>query len=177
MYFYVLMVPVLIGSIITIYILWNLKRHDEVLFRFCQVRRNAMAMLREAGLGLTKEEYDFLREFVDTLSQIIHDYDDQKTKMFDLERSSTHFENAEILVEKIKQVGLSGNQKINELGHQFELAVALAFFRYTPISTFVVPVAMAIFPYVAKFCRRWISNQARNLFHQAQRAYNICHSH
>ena len=177
MYFYVLMVPVLIGSIITIYILWNLKRHDEVLFRFCRVRRNAMAMLRETGLDLTKEEYVFLREFVESLSRIIHDYNDQKAKMFDLKRSSAHFENAEVLAEKIKQVGLSGNQKISELGHQFQLAVALAFFRYTPIMTFIVPIAMAVFPYIAKFCRGWISNQARILFHQARRAYDICHLH
>ena len=89
MTFYVILTPVLIGALYMILRLRGLKKHDEVLYMFCQVRRETMDLIREHNFELAEEDYSALKEIADVTGATIHDYQLCKIYVFNFRRFLT----------------------------------------------------------------------------------------
>lgn len=126
--FYLLMVPVLLMEVCMLLYLYRRRRHDKVLFRFCQIRRDLMQLLRDRGSSLSREEYKDARELLNVLSFTIHNYRDQKTKIFD-GRKFLRFRNS---AEKIRQAEPSADPEIAALYVRTAHALVRGFIAYTP---------------------------------------------
>ena len=75
---YIAIAPVLIYSLFIIHKFNKLKKHDTVLYRFCQIRRNIMKLLRDNYLDLTVDSYKTLRNLLRNINLAIHDYNNLK---------------------------------------------------------------------------------------------------
>ena len=74
MFFYILMIPVLFFSVLMIIHLRRLKKHDEVLYTFCQNRREIMFMIREENFALSKKDYFDLRKLAEVNNKTIRHF-------------------------------------------------------------------------------------------------------
>lgn len=59
------------------------RKHDRVLYRFCQIRRDVMDVLRSENQSLSAEDYAAGRRLLDFLNLTISLYREHRTKMFD----------------------------------------------------------------------------------------------
>ncbi len=131
MTFYIFIVPVILVSLYMILLLRGLKKHDQVLYAFCQVRRDAMSLVREHNLALTRDDYLALREIVDATSATIHDYNLCKIYVFNFRRFLA-------AIRRFKGIELKTNEgevlkyEIVRLRNSFGRALVFSFFTFTP---------------------------------------------
>ncbi len=146
---YIFIVPVILMSVGMLYRLQRLTKHDKVLYKFCQLRRDTIQVLREKSFNLTKEEFFSIRELLFTLDEAIHNYDRLKIEIFTLgEFVGEHFRKVKATVTKTKdtvtvgvvsaQFELPKNTKIRELYQAYFAAMFFAFFVYTPFIRFTI---------------------------------------
>ncbi len=130
MYFYFLIIPVLIGSC---YMIWRLRRmakHDRVLFRFCQNRRDIMAIIRGRNFDLPREDYIALRELLEVTNNTIHEYNVHKTSLFDFRKFIRDAQRLNSIRRKMEELD-NMNTDVAHLYHKFGLSMLYAFFTYT----------------------------------------------
>src|ERR1700758_3289461 len=82
MVFYVGMVPVLFMLARALGHLQMLKKHDHVLYGFCDIRRDLMKYLREAGSDLSAKDYAFAMDIAGLLNHTVHNYRQHKERTF-----------------------------------------------------------------------------------------------
>ncbi len=134
----ILLFSLVLWLILETYRMHELKKHDENLFEFCAVRRDAMKLLRDNYDTLTKKEYIHLYKVIASDSGTIHAYNDYKTILFDFRRFTAFIKatkrmsrNAESLLEK----AASDNSKIIAIEERYLIAVLKSFFAFTPFLT------------------------------------------
>lgn len=88
MTYYIFMTPVLLMIVAMILRLRALKKHDKVLYAFCQLRRDTMSLIREHNYDLCRQDYIALRDIEDGLSDTIHDYNMHKVYLFNFRKFS-----------------------------------------------------------------------------------------
>lgn len=146
MFFYLLTVPVLMASIYMAYKLRELEKHDRVLYRFCAVRRNAMAVIRDKSESLSQEEYAALRDVVSFSGLIIHDYHNFKLALFHLRLPVRH-------VSLAKEVEVQADSRpvlcddVACVQNDFVTAVARAILSFVPapkLAIFVISVLLRL---------------------------------
>ena len=125
------MTPPLLASLYMILHLHNMRKHDQVLYRFCQLRREAMSLIREHNFNLTKEDYVALREITEVTSATIHDYNRCKIYLFNFRRLLRTIRQIENLEPKINK-GRALKGQIKGLRNRFGDAMVFAFFTFTP---------------------------------------------
>lgn len=123
-----------------------IKKHDRVLFNFCQVRRDAIGILREKNLNIPKKEYTALRHILEILNMTIHNYDEMKASFFNVR--SRFFKSIKEFAknrEQIEQIDIPDNQDIVDIYNKFGCALLFAFFSYTPFIKSELCLKLAIF--------------------------------
>ena len=139
--FYLLVVPALLMQAVMLAYLYQLRRHDSVLYRFCQIRRDVMALLREQSETLSPEEYHDARELLDVLGFTIHNYQDQKSTMFD-GRKFLRFRRS---AERVRQARHSDNPQLVELHKRTAMALVRGFIAYTPFFASELALRLVLF--------------------------------
>ena len=110
-----------------LFYLRRLKKHDKVLYRFCQLRRETMSIIREANFDLKPEDYAVLRALVEKTSDTIHDFNNCKVSLFNVRKLSEQVSRAKM----IEALDVE-NPQIQKLCLGYTLAMLRAFFTFTP---------------------------------------------
>lgn len=134
--FYLLVVPVVILQLVMLFKLYHLRKHDRVLYRFCQVRRELMELLREKGQNMSSRDHDFARHMVASLHSAIHNFKDHKKRMFDFWLIVEAARQFRISVEDLKSLPTTDNRKLLQVKQKFGRSIVLALIAYTPIVGF-----------------------------------------
>lgn len=110
-------------------------KHDDVLFPFCQLRRDVMKYRYEAIIGdtLSREEIESLRRLSRALDGTIRNYKQHKTVMFNIRKVARYIKQYRHAVKQIKPVDVTNNAKIQEFHTRFGHLLAKAFIAYTPL--------------------------------------------
>lgn len=121
-------------------------KHDQVLFPFCQLRRDIMRHLLDNLDTLTPEEYRPLRKLLDMLDATIHNYNRHKTRMFNLRtilRQTTHYRRTK---KRAERVDIPEDSLAVEFYFRFFHLLAKAFLAYTPLIRW--ELALKIFAFI-----------------------------
>ena len=130
---YLLLIPFSFVSLLVILHLRNIKRHDVVLYKFCQVRRESMQFLRNNWESLPKKEYVALRELLETLNTIINKYNEHKAVLFSLGRLIKHIKEFNSFSKKIQPVEAPETEEIRQFYLETSKSFLYGFFAYTPL--------------------------------------------
>lgn len=130
MTYYIFMTPVLLMIVAMILRLRALKKHDKVLYAFCQLRRDTMSLIREHNYDLCRQDYIALRDIEDGLSDTIHDYNMHKVYLFNFRKFSA-------ALRRLKpQMNITSGERlrpeITRLRRSCGQVLILAFFTFTP---------------------------------------------
>lgn len=127
------------------------QKHDTVLFRLCQTRRDIMKILRDRGFNLSKEEYLVLRELLQAVSGMIHHYEKCKATVFNLRKIKNYAKNLKKQDDDIARFDNVRDEEIREVIRSFRLNMFLAFFAYTPLmkSGFVLYLLAKFFKFLS----------------------------
>lgn len=149
--FYVTVVPSTLLLLVMLFDLRKTTKHDKVLYRFCQIRRDITTMMFTDGSNLSKSDYRVLRTTLDVTSSAIHNFNHYKTTLFNfrwfMERLKEYRKNAS----KIDRLATS-NERINNLKKNLALAMFCAFLSYTPLirSQLLVELFLAVLSFMIK---------------------------
>lgn len=143
--FYVCIVPALIMSMYMIVYLRNLRKHDNVLYRFCQIRRKAMSILRNDGFGMQGQDYVSLRVLVENLNITINNYKECKTVLFNFRRFNKYLTEYKISAQEVEQFKLPNDERIKALVRDFSIALFRAFLEYTPLIRSEIAIRIILF--------------------------------
>lgn len=107
------------------------KKHDEHLFRLCELRRATIKIMFDQRDSLSRNDYIALRKLVGALSLTINNYRNHKTVIFNFRRFMAHVRELKSLDNKTRVI-TTKNKEINDLKNRFNRALCLAFLAYTP---------------------------------------------
>lgn len=133
MVFYIIMVPILALSMAMLAYLRRLKKHDKVLYEFCQIRREIMAILRRDLFETENDKYVGLRELLDSTGNAIHYYNDNKATMFNYRRYKQWLMDTRESAESVENLHLPNDPELQKIRHHFCQAMVAAFCAYTPL--------------------------------------------
>lgn len=142
--FYVAVIPVFAVMLCMILHLHHVRKHDLVLYRFCQIRRDLMRYLRQNGYEMNGGDYAAARQLLVALNHIIHDYNLHKSALFNgrqFFRFLHEYDNSSQKVEVVK----TDNVKIASLRSEASAALTKAFFVYTPLFKHEIFLKLSIF--------------------------------
>ena len=135
---YLAILPSLVLCFFALVYLHYVRKHDRVLFRFCQIRRDMMSLLRERGTELSKEDYAALRFFLKGINNLVQRYSVHKFKMFNARAFVAWVRNNAKLLEESAAIPESDDKEIQALQLRTTIAIALGFFAYTRFLRFEV---------------------------------------
>lgn len=140
--YYALLLPALVVLVVAGYRLFHLRRHDRVLQRFWETRRNVLQFLQENGEELSPEEYKEVRTLIAFLDDKIEHYDARKDDLFNLRKADLSKED---VMEALEFIGTEDEEsdELSQLYAETSLAMGAAFYAYTPF-TILLPVALVV---------------------------------
>lgn len=109
----------------------ELRKHDEHLFRFCELRRDAISLLYNERETLSRNDYIALRKILKTLNLTINNYRTHKTVTFNLRRFLAYVKELRSLDHDTGKIS-TNNKDIINLNYRMHHVVCLAFLAYTP---------------------------------------------
>ena len=110
-----------------------LKKHDIILYNFCQIRREVMNIIRDNFDEIDRETYEVLRKLLDTLNIAIHNYNQFKSSIFNLGNLLKSAKETQRYVLRIENVKLPEDESIHSLYRKLNIAMLKAFLSYTPL--------------------------------------------
>lgn len=122
----------LLLSIYMIIKLHALKKHDDVLFRFSQLRRDMMGYLRSKTTKIPRDDYIELRKLLDIVNSTIHNYDDHKQGLFRIDEFFKETRTVYKSVNKAKSKEIKNNAKVKGFYHEYGKIMLIAFLTYSP---------------------------------------------
>ncbi|MFL5384628.1 MAG: hypothetical protein ACJ8GN_19060 [Longimicrobiaceae bacterium] len=146
--FYVALVPALLMSAYMIVRLRDLEKHDIVLYRFCEIRRGFMRLLRERGSTLSRHDYVAVRTLVDVINTMIHNYRSHKRLMFNGREFLRYLREYRVTSATVGQLGDIEDVEIQRLRDETGKTMVYGFFKYTPF--FASQVAILAVSLLAK---------------------------
>lgn len=117
--------------VIQAYKLLEVKKHDKHLFRFCNLRREAVKYLSCSYQDLSRNDYIALRKTIETLNGIIGSYKEHKTVVFNF-RLFVRYLNDLKEFEKTTEKISTNNEKIKDFIRSLHKLIFKAFLAYTP---------------------------------------------
>lgn len=112
------------------------QKHDDVLFPFCELRREIIRFLHENAFenrsALSREEYNSTRRLLDVLNNTIQNYNRHKTVMFDLGQTAKYLKQYRDALQQTKPLDPTDNPKIKKFHNDFFRHLIKAFLAYTP---------------------------------------------
>jgi hypothetical protein len=130
--FFLIFIPTSIALWLMLVHLRKMKKHDRVLFRFCQIRRDIIVIMREPGFNPSKSDYRILRVLLDGANATIHEYNSCKIKLFNFRNFIALAKEYQRNAQKVDKLSTS-NPAINEIKEKYKRAMILAFLSYTPL--------------------------------------------
>jgi hypothetical protein len=127
--FYMVVIPAIVTFIIRLFALHRMKKHDLVLYRFCEIRRDLMNFLRDPAMNLDNVAYARTRSMLNVINYIIHEYDFCKRNLFNMRKFLNYFGEATKLATGLEK---TGNSKMDGIANDLVFAVVEAFFQFTP---------------------------------------------
>jgi hypothetical protein len=131
--FYLLVLPSLAMSILVLFNLLSLKKHDVVLFRFCQIRRDAIKLIAARGAGFDRTSYHSIRNLLECLNVMTHNYEGCKTHIFNIRRLEQTFKHYKHTTRQVDKIQIPDDAEIVMLHKRFRYAMLEAFLVYTPL--------------------------------------------
>ncbi len=126
-------------------------KHDQVLFPFCQLRRDIMRFLHENVFekpgALSPDEYTAVRRLSDALDGAISNYNRHKTLMFNVRKMSNHLK----VYERASQTTLQlpDHPQIRAFYERAGRLLIKAFLAYTPLIRWELALKLVIAAYRA----------------------------
>lgn len=168
MFFYVLVLPTLIASLWIIHRLYKLAKHDTALFRFCDLRREVMGVIRDRGFELPREDYVALRKLMDQTGKVIHDYNNFKEMVFSIKvgvvvkAQVAHIDSAKRFESYVAKKG-TVSENVRRLQVAYLQAVAQAALTFIPAPKLAMLVLTIIIKLISYFATKSIAQQAVRL--------------
>lgn len=131
--FYILVLPSLALSVTMIFYLLRLKKHDLVLYSFCQIRRDAIALIDKRGLETNRAAYHSLRNLLNGLNAMVHDYEGCKKQIFNLRKLVALLKDYKQMSRQVEKIKIPDDPEIANLHLRFRRAIVRAFLAYTPL--------------------------------------------
>lgn len=138
------MIPTTLMLIHMIYHMNKIRKHDKVLFRFCQLRRDILQYLREKGNNLPEKDYKEIRTLVDLVNDHIHHFDDHKSGLFRLNGLFSNAKSVYTKVRKSEEKKVPNNKKIEAFYNSYGKSLLIAFLTYTPFLASKIIVLLLI---------------------------------
>lgn len=131
--FFAAMIPVLLLSGYMIALLRRLEKHDRVLYRFCEVRRKLMRLLRQSGTELSPEDYRVARALLDMLETNIHNYQETKKFLLNGRRFLKSLRTYSKSAVEVANLAMIRDPRVAEVRNELGRAVLLGILDYTPL--------------------------------------------
>jgi len=177
--FYFLIIPTFAISIIYLIDFLRIRKHDSVLFQFCDLRRTIMQYLRKNYETITEEEYNYINKILGSTNIAIHDYNELKKKIFDLSHLWRNANLTRTHVLEVESVTPPNNQIIKDFGIAYNRTLLTAFIMYTPVTSIILPPLDIISRFILKYCRRYFNQRMAKLselvlfFRDRNKKYNL----
>lgn len=116
-------------------ILWikRIERHDRVLFRFCHIRREAIALITESHVRFKRDDYIALRHLIEMLNMTINRYNECEIVIFNVRRLMRSLKASRYDFKGAEEIGETSDQSIKRLQNHYGQALIEAFLSYTPL--------------------------------------------
>lgn len=183
MFFYETLMAASLVICLTIGIhLRRVKRHDRVLYRFCQVRRDIMTLFRDRGFEMSKHDYFALRDLLEVVNDTIHHFHECKSTIFNfrtLHRMARELRESDLAFGEIE---FPKDKDALAVIERYRGAMFRAFLTYTPFikSEIALRITLALVVAVGSFAGKigldslkrlaedfqWIQAQIGNNNHQ-----------
>lgn len=125
------------------------KKHDSVLFPFCQLRRDVMRYRYEAVMGMhgsySRSEREALRRLSRELDETIHNYKSHKTVMFNLRKIIKYIQKYRHALKQTASLEMTDNTEIKKFHARFACLLARAFVAYTPLIRWELALRLMVF--------------------------------
>ncbi len=144
----------------------RMRKHDRVLYRFCQTRRMSMEILRVRGFELPREDYLVLREVLQGTTETIHHYEDCKSTLFNFRKFLQRTKELKSNAESVQRLANVRDPEIKAVINSLRNAIFNAFFAYTPLikSTIALYVLAMLFMLLSKLGLASLKQAAGLLF-------------
>lgn len=164
MYFYFLIIPSLVMLTGMLFALYKMTKHDRVLYRFCQIRRETMALLRKRGFSLPENDYLALKQLLHGLDITIHNYNTCKYTVFNYRYLTRKLEELKNETSKFK-AKKAKTREIVQLTDKFRHTMIYAFLSYTPFlrSQWIIKFILLLLKILVKLGVRKFSTLADDL--------------
>lgn len=143
--FYAALVPVLVLSLVMIQRLHEMRKHDSVLYRFCEIRRRMMRLLRDRGSSLPADDYSGARLLLHVLNSTIHNYHQEKRRMFDGRGFIRYLREYRTTSETFESLNVLADAELQDLRNETGRAMVDGFFTYTPFLRFEILARAVLF--------------------------------
>lgn len=127
--FYAMVIPTGILLIVGLFKLARIKKHDYVLYRFCQIRRDLIHVLRDEEPELSTIAYERTEKILTVINGVIHDYDFCKANLFNVRKLTRYFGLAARDTQQLQKTGFA---QIDAIIESMERSIVDAFFLFTP---------------------------------------------
>lgn len=144
MTFYVFLVPVLLLSLVILFRLKSIKKNDEALFEFCQLRRDIISYLREKNTRIPEENYFEVRKLLEILNSDIHNFKKHKKGKFNFNNWITEAKGVYKNVRTAEQKKIDNNEKVEEFYKKYGQTLFGAFLRFTPFFKYKIVLLLLL---------------------------------
>lgn len=127
-----LLAPVVVLLLVAISQMREMRRHDTVLFQFCEIRRSLMKLLRDEGPTMDYGDYAFARGMLQALNSTIHHYKEHKSRMFNVRQFYLLVKQYRASAEALAEMPTTCNDKLRDLQFEFGKTVFFGFLTFTP---------------------------------------------
>jgi len=118
-FFSILLVAILIYQLAFVNKLKEIKKHDQVLFAFCDYRREIMEYMRKKGFDLYSNEYDQIKQVYDITNDSIHYFNKHKLTTFNLRKLKKIIKKGDRDIETVRIIH-SNNSDIRYFQKEFK---------------------------------------------------------
>ena len=151
--------------VLSLYAIWKLrqmKKHDMVLYSFCQIRREIMAMLRQENFNMKKKDYFVLRNLLYFVNKTIHNYNSLKPYAFNFRKFIKYARSFKTTTEEVEKLMGTDNPKIKAIRIKMAYALVRAFFVYTPFisSTIFLHILVYSIQKIPTICEKCLDASA-----------------
>lgn len=123
----------------------NIRKNDQVLYEFCDVRRKMMRYLRNNFDSVSTGDYLCLRESLDLLNNNIHYFDHYKTHVFNVNMLIRMIRETKKNIDEVERLKRTENAEILDLMGSFERSFLVAFFVFTPLFKTRACISLVVF--------------------------------
>jgi len=129
--FYYIVIPILLLQFYALVKVYKIRRNDSVLYRFCDLRRSIMRVLREEELS--SSDYIEVRNLLEAINDAISNFNHYKVHIFSIKNISvlSNIAKSDIRESEAKRASIDNN-KIKEFYTEFGYALFRAIMAYTP---------------------------------------------